>query len=383
MKRKPLVTAIRALLIVGTVVAAAAARADDAAPRRNVDLVLALDVSGSMSGLIESAKQRLWDVTNELAQARPVPNLRVALLTYGSPAYGSQSGYVKIDLPFTSDLDAVNERLFAFRTNGGDEYVARVIHTSLEALQWSDESDALKMIFVAGNESAEQDPRITVEHAVDAAAARGVVVNAIYCGPDGDGIASTWQRVAYGTNGVYAYIDQNRAAVALVATPLDEALAELSNELNATYVPFGGQGQQGRQRLLEQDRNASSMSPQAAASRAVTKAGALYRVDWDLVEAVNDGTTLADVAVEDLPAEMQSMSAPERAQYVAAKAEQRAALESEIAAISAERRDYLEKERLQRAASEPPEARAEGLDAALVRGIREAAESKGFAFPDD
>jgi hypothetical protein len=96
MKRKPLVTAIRALLIVGTVVAAAAARADDAAPRRNVDLVLALDVSGSMNGLIESAKQRLWDVTNELAQARPVPNLRVALLTYGNPAYGAQSGYVNV-----------------------------------------------------------------------------------------------------------------------------------------------------------------------------------------------------------------------------------------------------------------------------------------------
>jgi len=74
--------------------------------RRDVDLVIALDVSGSMEGLIDSAKQRLWDITNELAQARPVPALRVAILSYGSPSYGEQAGFVRVDLPFTADLDA-------------------------------------------------------------------------------------------------------------------------------------------------------------------------------------------------------------------------------------------------------------------------------------
>ena len=46
---------------------------------RPVDLAICLDTSGSMSGLIESAKQKLWTVVNELAQARPTPRLRVAL----------------------------------------------------------------------------------------------------------------------------------------------------------------------------------------------------------------------------------------------------------------------------------------------------------------
>jgi hypothetical protein len=119
--------------------------------RRDVDLVIALDVSGSMEGLIESAKQRLWDITNELARARPVPALRVAILSYGNPAYGEQAGYVRVDLPFTGDLDAVNATLFAFRTDGGDEYVARAIQTSLDTLQWSPKRDALRIVFVAGN----------------------------------------------------------------------------------------------------------------------------------------------------------------------------------------------------------------------------------------
>lgn len=379
MKRNSLLAALRSSLAVCAVAVAAGAHAENDATRRNVDLVLALDVSGSMNGLIDSAKQRLWDVANELAQAQPTPNLRVALLTFGSPEYGEQSGYVRIDLPFTADLDAVAERLFALRTNGGDEYVARVLHTSLESLAWSSTDDALKIVFVAGNESAAQDPRIPVEQAVAAAAARGIVVNAIYCGRDGDAIASTWQRVAYGANGMYASIDQDRAAVAAIATPLDARLAALNDELNKTYVPIGASGRERQQGQIEQDRNATAMSPQAAASRAVTKGGSLYRADWDLVQAVESGAKLEEVAAEELPPEMQSMSVAERARYVEGKAEQRAALTAEIAAVAAERRDYLEKARSESAAS----GAADGLDDALVRGIREAAERRGFSFPND
>ena len=178
---------------------------------------------------------------------------------------------------------------------------------------------------------------------------------------------------------MYASIDQDRAAVAAVATPLDARLGALTDELNTTYVPLGARGQERQQMALEQDSNAASLSPQAAASRAVTKGGSLYRADWDLVQAVENGTLLEDVAAEELPPEMQSMSAAERAHYVAGKAEQRAALAAEIAEVAAERRDYLQKARLESAAN----GSAEGLDDALVRGIREAAERRGFSFPND
>src|SRR5688572_8406836 len=228
-----------------------------AAERRDVDLVIALDVSGSMEGLIASAKQRLWDITNELARARPVPALRVAILSYGNPRYGEETGYVRMDLPFTADLDAVNATLFAFQTDGGDEYVARAIQTSLDTLQWSTQRDALRIVFVAGNESAEQDPRLTIEQATAAAARRGVVVNAIYCGADGNADARGWQRLAASTNGVYASIDQQAAAVANVSTPFDQELAALNAELNATYIAFGAAGERGRVNQAAQDGNAA------------------------------------------------------------------------------------------------------------------------------
>ena len=65
-----------------------------------IDVVIALDVSGSMDGLIDSAKQRLWDIVSELGRAQPQPELRMAILSYGNPEYGSASGFVRVDLPF-------------------------------------------------------------------------------------------------------------------------------------------------------------------------------------------------------------------------------------------------------------------------------------------
>jgi Mg-chelatase subunit ChlD len=366
-------TALAALGAIGST-----ATADTLAPReqrRDVDLVIALDVSGSMEGLIESAKQRLWDITNELAQARPTPALRVAILSYGTPHYGEQSGYVRVDLPFTADLDAVNATLFAFQTDGGDEYVARAIQTSLDKLQWSQDPNALQVVFVAGNESAEQDPQLTIERATTAAARRGIVVNAIYCGGDGSEEARGWQRVAAATNGLYASIDQNVATVANVATPFDERLATLNGELNSTYVAFGVAGERGRANQIAQDGNAAAASPAAAASRVVAKAGALYRTEWDLVEAVQSGKSLAEIPAAELPAEMRALDAAERETYVREKTERRADLQREIGALAAERSRYIE------LATRDAAGAATGLDAAILEGIREVAATKGFEFP--
>jgi hypothetical protein len=340
--------------------------------RRDVDLVIALDVSGSMEGLIESAKQRLWDITNELAQARPVPALRVAILSYGRPSYGEQAGYVRVDLPFTADLDAVNATLFAFQTDGGDEYVARAIQASLDKLQWSQRPDALQVVFVAGNESAEQDPQLTLAGATGAAARRGIVVNAIFCGSDDDAAARGWQRVAASTNGLYASIDQNAAAVANVATPFDARLAALNDELNATYIAFGDAGERGQANQAAQDGNAAAMSPAAAASRTVAKAGALYRSEWDLVDAVQSGKALADIPAAELPLEMQAMAPEKREAYVREATERRLDMQRQIGEVAAERSRYI--------AEQKSDGASDGLDAAILEGIREVAATKGFSF---
>lgn len=341
-----------------------------------VDVVIALDVSGSMSGLIDSAKQRLWDIVNELGRAQPKPELRMAIVSFGRPSYGVETGYVRIDLPFTSDLDAVNKTLFAFGTDGGDEYVARAIFTSVNELAWSDNPDALKILFVAGNEAADQDPQISSQAATLAAIGAGIIVNTIYCGSDNDSIAAGWRDVAVLTNGMYASIDQNAAAVANISSPMDKELAELNQELNETYIAYGDVGRERRENQLEQDANADSMSSTALASRVVAKAGALYESSsWDLVDAVEAGTELEEIEPEDLPEEMQAMSSKQRQAYVSEQAKKREILQARISEIDEERREFIEKERAQRAKDED-----NGLDVVMQQGLRALAEKQGYRF---
>ena len=343
---------------------------------RQIDVVIALDVSNSMDGLIDSAKQRLWDIVNELGRAQPQPVLRMAILSYGNPSYGAESGFVRVDLPFTSDLDTVNKTLFEFRTNGGDEYVARAVNTALNDLSWTSDPDALRVLFVAGNEGANQDPQLPSRLVTDLAASKGVVVNTIYCGHDSDAEALGWRNVAASTNGIFASINQDTAAVANIATPMDDELASLNKDLNETYVAYGSAGAAAKENQVEQDNMVAAMSAPAMASRAQTKASGLYDTEsWDLVEAVQLGKSLDDVAVEDLPKEMQEMEAEDRFSYVKQKAAKRDEIQEEIQALANERRKYIKKERAKRA-----DADEKGLDEVIQEGLQALAEEKGFTF---
>ncbi|MFT5175526.1 MAG: hypothetical protein ACI8W7_003717 [Gammaproteobacteria bacterium] len=344
---------------------------------RSVDLVLALDVSNSMSGLIDSAKQRLWDVVNEFNQAQPQPDLRVAVISYGNPRYGKGGGYVRIDQALTRDLDAVNQALFGFKTNGGDEYVARVITRASNELQWSAQRSALRVLFIAGNESATQDPQLDLRQAINVAREKDIIVNTIFCGKDGHGgVPASWRSVAQHAGGVYASIDQQQSAVANVAAPQDKQLRELNAELNKTYVPFGRTGEQRHENQRRQDSNAATMSEQAVAARAVIKASKMYRsADWDLVDAVESGVKLKEVDAKTLPALMRDMNEQERTGYVQQKADQRKSLRAQIQQLGSARADHIATERARMAPSETT-----GFSAAMQQGLRAIAEKKGFTF---
>jgi hypothetical protein len=311
---------------------------------RPIDLVICLDVSGSMSGLINAARQNLWSVVNDLATLKPTPELRVALLTYGSPRYPKENGFVAVQTPFTTDLDLVSMQLFALTTNGGDEYVARVVKAALDELSWSPDPKALKLLFVAGNEAATQDPLLDAMEQSKAAIARGIVVNTIFCGDPATPDAVGWREVAKLADGQFAAIEQDNGTV--IATPFDEQLTALSAQLNTTYVPYGKGGAVWSSNQLAQDGNAAGLNVVAAAQRAQTKAGACYvNPMFDLVDACKAPEfKLTEVKKQDLPEELRKLSAEELKAYVEKKAAERAALQKQVAELGVKREAFVQQE---------------------------------------
>jgi hypothetical protein len=392
----------RSLFLVCALLVPALASAQENRPRvREIDVVLALDTSSSMGPLIDATRARLWDVVTMLGKAQPRPVLRVGIVSYGNRSYDRAAGWVRTDVDLTTDLDVVYARLFALRTGGSEEYVARAVQVATRQLSWSSAQDALRIVFVAGNESATQDPHVRLEDALAEARQRSIFVNSIYCGEARKGEGNGWARLAMLGKGQFATIEHPRAIA--IATPHDDELRRLGAELNKTYLPYGKAGGAGLANQAAQDRNAGGVSSTVAATRTLAKAGPLYRADnWDLVDATASGKVdVRSMSAASVPPSIATLAPEARAQAIEEKARERRELQRQIAKVGAERERYLAATSPPAAAAPAPEAprahasarsltgspakpkRAEPANAyqdPFVSGTKSTAEKAGFSF---
>lgn len=335
---------------------------------RPVDLVICLDTSGSMTGLIDSARAKLWDVVTELVRVEPNARLRVGLLTYGTPTNSTAAqGWVFRHSDLTTDLDYVYARMMEMTTNGGDEFVGWVLNDAVHTMSWSTAPNALKLVFVAGNESADQcSTQFNFRNVAREARHKGIVINSIYAGRHGSGVNEGWDQVARHGGGEFFAIDQNAATVQ-ISTPHDPVLIELNAQLNATYVPYGDAGQVGIKRQLEQDENAAKFGQQTVASRAVAKSTVAYdNARWDLVDkvAAEPDFDLSKLEDAELPAPMRTMAPGEQRAYVVTMQQRRAEIQQKIQQVSQEREAFVRDQRARQAPGQ------EGLDDAMKKAIR-------------
>lgn len=344
-----------------------------------VQLAILLDTSGSMSGLIDQARTQVWKIINTFIDAKQngqTPFVEVALYQYGNDSLGRDSHWIQRIQPLTRDLDKVSEELFKLTTNGGEEYCGAVITRATADLEWDASRDVYKAIFIAGNEPFTQGP-VEASQACRDAIAKGVIVNTIHCGGEQEGIVTGWKSGAVLADGVYQVIDHNRAVVH-IAAPQDPEIVKLNEELNKTYVAYGGEGAARARAQVAQDALAeANQAAGAAVQRAVTKASANYsNTGWDLVDASKDRDfDWSKVKEETLPEEMRGMTPGQRVAHVEAKARERAAVQARIQALNQEREEFVAAKRRELAGGA-----GETLDEAVVRTVREQAAAKGYRF---
>ena len=354
--------------------AIAPVKGDDGKPV--IQVALLLDTSGSMSPLIDQAKTELWSIVNKLGQAKykgQSPKIEVALYEYGKSTLERDGGYIKQLAPFTHDLDGLSEVLFALQTNGGEEYCAWAIRSALDSLKWKSRPGSLKMIFIAGNEPFTQGP-VEVEPVIAEANKKGVLVHPILCSTGDSGDRPSWSSAADLAHTDLKIIDHTRV-VSVPKTPYDDKLAQLSSELNQTYVGYGSTGRAKVARQTAQDSNAYAVGAPAAAERSVAKAGASYKnSEWDVVDRAEEAGGISAIAEDELPDEMKKMSKPEREAYVAKKAKERERVQAEIKDLSVKRQDYIAQKQKEEGTTDAT------LGSSVINSVRGQAQKEGFTL---
>lgn len=313
---------------------------------QKIQVAILLDVSNSMDGLIDQAKAQLWTMVNTLGRVhcdnKANPKIEIALYEYGTPRNDVRNGYIKQINNFISDLDSLSENLFALTTNGGDEYCGHVIFKSLQQLKWDANPNSYKVVFIAGNESFRQGG-VSFTQACTEAKGKGVIVNTIYCGDRQQGIREYWNLVGECGNGSFSNINQDHK-IEDIATPYDDEIFKLNEQLNGTYITYGARGKEYYSKQEQMDAANAGMSKKAAIKRTETKSNSkVYNNSvWDLVDRAGDNEAeIEKIDKKTLPDSLQNKTTAQLKVIVREKKKERAAIQAKIIALNQKREQYI------------------------------------------
>jgi Mg-chelatase subunit ChlD len=342
--------------------------------RDTLEMVFVLDTTGSMGGLIDGAKQRIWGIINDVMQKPSKPRVRVGLVAYRD----NGDEYVTKVLSITEDLDKVYTTLMDYRADGGGdtpENVRKALADGVRNAGWNESRSGLaQIVFLVGdappqNYNQEPDVLVTTAEAVR----KNMIVNTIQCG-DLDGTKEIWQSIALRGEGRYFAIAQD-GGVQAITTPYDSKLAGLAAKLGKTYVTYGEKKKRDslvHTQAATESRVTMDASMGAQAERAVNKAVNSFQYDGDLVQDVENQTVkIEDVKTENLPEEMQKLSVAERKKVIDKRIAERKAIRAEILTLSKQREEFVKAERAKRGGKN-------GFDTAVAQALKEQLAKKGI-----
>ena len=324
----------------------AAALPVHAARHRDVEVCFALDTTGSMSGLIEAAKQKVWSIASALAQAPSKPRLRFCLMAYRDRG----DDYVTRLSPLTDDLDALYAQLMELQAGGGGdtpEAVNQALLETLESAGYSASPDVLKILFLVGDAppSVYADEPQYPEIAARARAA-GVLINPVVCGSAQD-TRARFEDIARLGGGRSAHLPE-AGRVERISTPMDQDLAALNQRLGHLLIPYGDAATQ--QAVLDKQRRAERMSDEGLSDRLAFNhaTGRVVQGGGDLIEALDTGAVQLDaLTAEQLPESLRSMDEAELRAHVEAIRSERLQLRAVIEPLIELRQQHIEAQRRQ------------------------------------
>ena len=342
-----------------------------------IQAAIILDVSNSMDGLIEQAKMQLWNMVTTMGKASCNgirPQIEIALYEYGRTNNNSRKGYIRQLSGFTSNLDLLSSILFNLKTDGGDEFAPQAIYSSLVELNWDENPNSYKTIFISGNESFLQGPDY-VKRACMLAKQKGVMINTIFCGDRMEGVRLNWRVMQECGGGSYSNINQNDRPVEF-ETPYDDELMTLNEELNSTYVYYGNAGRSHAFAQKEMDGKNKSMSKSAYVKRIEAKSNkAIYKnEEWDLVDKMESNPSIIQgIDKNQLADSLKGKSNAEIEKVIKKSAEKRKEIQRKIADKTAKRNAFVSAEKRKLA-----NKNSSTLETEVEKTIREQAAKKGM-----
>lgn len=341
-----------------------------------IEVCFVLDTTGSMGGLIEGAKQKIWSIANEMISAQPTPELKLGLIGYRDRG----DDYVVKSFSLTDDIDAIYGHLREFQAGGGGdapESVNEALAEAIHKMPWSSDKKVLKIIFLVGDAPPHMDypngpkyPDLCRE-----AAKKDLIINTIQCGEMAE-TKPVWQEIAKLSEGSYVGISQS-GNVAVISTPMDKELSRLNEQIGATLIPYGDSTLQAEVHAKFAAAKSAPVSAMADRLTYNSKTGRAMQGRGELVDALNENKLkVEEIDQKQLPAELQKLDRDELQKRITKARDERADLQKQIIELSKKREAYIQSENKRLAA----EGKGDAFDQKVTETLHAQAAKKGISY---
>lgn len=171
--------------------------------RADLDVVFALDTTGSMGRELDEAKDRVQQIAGALREARAQERIRFGVVAFRDKG----DDYVTKNLELTSDIARVKRFIAGLSAGGGGdgpEHVLAALEVAIKRTSWG---DGERQVFVVGDAPPHFDyDGVTIDELTKEARAKRIVINTIGCRSLPQNGIYAFRSMAYETEGAYQHI---------------------------------------------------------------------------------------------------------------------------------------------------------------------------------
>jgi Mg-chelatase subunit ChlD len=321
-------------------------RAEDKKPK--IEVVFVLDTTGSMSGLIEAAKNKIWSIATTMAQANPSPEVKMGLVGYRDRG----DDYITTISALSIDLDKVYKDLMQYSAYGGGdspESVNQALHEAVNKLQWDESPNTYKVIFLVGDESPHMDYQDDIKYQESCALAnkKGIIINTIQCG-NSPTTVKYWIEIANKGKGTYFQISQNGGSI-VYESPYDKEINKISEELDNSRIYYGnsediknGQKRQEWSKEINNKASVSSLASRACYNNSKTGEANAFS-NKELINDIEKSIVkLEDLSDDQLPEEIKKIKKENRKATIESNIKKRKDLKDKLDKLTNSRQIFIQ-----------------------------------------
>lgn len=178
------------------------------APR--IDVVFAIDATGSMGDEIEVVKSKVSKMMQDIQSGNPQPDVRFGLVAYRDHG----DAYVTKAYPLTTAVSTIQTSLQQIEAGGGGdtpEAVGAGLECAVNEMNWDQDSNTTRMVFLIGDAGPHQADEY--RQAMHQAKAKGIKVNTWGCSGLQDCGQSEFEEIALMGGGQFQFLTYQQEVV--------------------------------------------------------------------------------------------------------------------------------------------------------------------------